>query len=75
MVKKIGKITISKLASLGKIDGVYSHAVDFWGHNEGSGYPCNENEIEKIKQDLINQHKKRYKIVVVDERIQQEKLW
>jgi len=50
-------------------------AVDFEGHNEGSGTPCkDENEVMKQIEYLRVKHKENYIIDVVDERAKQMKI-
>ena len=50
-------------------------SVDFWGWNEGSGTPCkNKEEVDEQVKFLINKHKDKYKIKIVDNRIKQTTL-
>lgn len=50
--------------------------VDFDGHNEGSGSPFKtEKEAEEHLKYLIEEHKKEYKIKIIDKRIKQKTLF
>ncbi len=55
-----------------KINGF---AVDFTGHNEGSGSPCKD-EIAVMKQveNLRAKHEKEYKLEIRDKRVSQSKI-
>lgn len=49
-------------------------AVDFEGHNEGSGTPCkDEAEVMKEVSYLKAKHEKEYKLEVIDEREKEQK--
>ena len=75
-MKRKGIITIKNLE--GSENNKYPFAVDFWGHNEGCGSPCcNEEEVKKEVDSLIKQHNNIYILEVKDERKKEEQktLW
>lgn len=70
MEKKKGIIEIGFLESK-----QYPFSVSFWGHNEGSSCPCeNEEEVKREVASLLSRHRGRYEIVVKDKRIVQKTL-
>ena len=43
-------------------------AVDFSGHNEGSGSPCKDEEVDDCVKSLTEQHKEKYNLKIIDKR-------
>lgn len=57
------------IITIGRLGPNYPFGVNFTGHNEGSGGPCNdEDEVQETVKALINKHKSVYKLKIVDER-------
>ncbi len=76
-VRKKGKITIryDYYSCDGKDfkKGDKFTSVDFSGHNEGSGSPMKDEEVEKYVQQLYQEKSDNHKVEIVDERIEQRK--
>jgi hypothetical protein len=70
MEKKKGTIEIEYLKSL-----EYPFCVNFWGHNEGSGSPCkNEEEVQREVNYLLLKNRMEYSITIKDKRAKQSTL-
>lgn len=68
MLRK-GIITIEKHENCNNI------SVSFWGFQEGSGCPCdNEEEVKKEVEHLIKRHGDKYSLEITDKRVKQRTL-